>query len=491
MDSMQPASSFFQPADGASMQQQDLKSSGSDSGNEQDGMAAPARHWAIFSVLLGFSIASLDTAIANTALPAMAMQLHATPADSVWIINIYQLATVATLLPFAALSEIFGYRRIFIFGIVLFTLASLACASAWSLPSLIVARLFQGIGASAIMSINTALLRLIYPSRMMGRGLGTNALVVAVSFAIGPTVASVILLFSSWPWLFAINVPLGVLAFFLARKTLPQTVRATHAFDPLAAIYNGCAFGLLILAIGEGAHLRDVRMVALEAAAAIGFFILLLRRPAGHSAPMFPVDLFRRPQFALSSATAALTFTVQGLAFVSLPFYFEAVLGRSVVETGFLLTPWAVMVAVMAPIAGRLSDRYPVGILAGIGTGVLAAGLLLLVTMSHQPSTFAICWRMALCGIGFGFYQAPNLRAILSSAPPERSGGASGIVATSRLTGQASGTALVALCFTLFQQHGGAVALVLGIIFSIVACITSLMRMLVATPAHNTGKRLH
>lgn len=446
-----------------------------------DGLPLEARRWAVLSVAMGVAMSSLDTAIANTALPAMAAQLHATPADSVWIVNIYQLATVATLLPFAALSEIVSFRRIFIFGLALFTIASLACACAWSLPSLIVARLFQGVGASAIMGINTALLRLIYPSSMMGRGMGTNALVVAVAFAVGPTVASTILTFWSWPWLFAINVPFGVLAFFLARRALPETKRATHKFDALTALYNAAAFGLLILAIGEGAHLSDARVVALEALGAIVFFILLLRRQAGHQAPMLPVDLFRRPQFALSSATAVCTFTAQGLAFVALPFYFESSLGRSAVETGFLLTPWAALVAVMAPIAGRLSDHYPVGILAGIGTSTLSLGLILLLTMSHQPSTFDICWRMAVCGIGFGFFQAPNLRAILSNAPPERGGGASGIVATSRLIGQASGAAMVAFCLTVFGHEGEAVALGIGAAFAAAGCIISLTRVFVSS----------
>jgi DHA2 family multidrug resistance protein-like MFS transporter len=445
----------------------------------QDGLPPKERYWAILSVAMGVAMASLDTAIANTALPAMASQLNTTPADSVWIVNVYQLATVATLLPFAALGEIVSYRRIFIFGLAMFTLASLACACAWSLPSLIVARFFQGVGAAAVMGINTALLRLIYPSRMMGRGMGTNAMVVAFSFAVGPTVASTILSFWSWPWLFAINVPFGVLAFILARKALPETRRASHKFDTLTAIYNAGAFGLLILAIGEGAHLSDARMVALEVVGMLIFFVLLLRRQAGHAAPMLPVDLFRHLHFSLSSITSIFTFAAQGLAFVSLPFYFEAVLGRSAVETGFLLTPWAVLVAIMAPIAGRLSDRYPVGILGGIGTAVLSVGMVLLITLTPHASVTDICWRMAVCGIGFGFFQAPNLRAILSSAPPERAGGASGIVATSRLIGQASGAALVAFCFTISSQHGETLALSLGAAFAAVASVTSFARMFV------------
>ncbi len=448
------------------------------------GLPPAARNRAVLAVAMGVSMSSLDTAIANTALPAMAAQLLATPADSVWIVNIYQLAMVATLLPFAALAEIVSYRRIFIFGLILFTVASAACALAWSLPSLVIARFFQGVGAAAVMGINTALLREIYPRHMLGRGLGTNALVVAVSFAVGPTLASTILTLWSWPWLFAINLPFGALAIYLACKALPQTARASHKLDALTAFYSFCAFGLLILTIGEGAHLSGVRTVLLEACGALIFFVLLLRRQAGHHAPMLPVDLFRLPQFSLSALTAVFTFAAQGLAFVSLPFYFEAVLGRSAVETGFLLTPWAVLVGVMAPIAGRLSDRYPVGILGGVGTAVLASGLMLMIFMPAHASTFDICWRMAVCGIGFGFFQAPNLRAILSSAPPSRGGGASGIVATSRLIGQASGAALVAFCFTISARHGETLALSLGVAFAAAASVTSFARMFVPAKVH-------
>lgn len=444
---------------------------------ERDGLPPDARRWAMLSVAIGVGMASLDTAIANTALPAIAEQLHTTPAASVWIINIYQLAMVATLLPFAALGEVVGYRRVAMFGMVVFTVASLACALAWSLPSLVVARLFQGIGGAALMGVNTALLRVIYPAKLQGRGFGFNSLVVATSFAVGPTAASLILAAASWPWLFAINVPLGIIALVMARRALPANALSGHKIDVLTVIYNMLAFGLLILAFGEGAHLQDWRTLVPEIVLTIVFFVLLLRRQAGHMAPMLPVDLFRRPLFALSSLTAMCTFAAQGLAFVSLPFFFEHTLGRSPIETGFLMTPWAVLVAVMAPIAGRLSDKYSPGALGGIGLALLASGLVAMLMLPAQPSAFDIGWRMAWCGIGFGFFQAPNLKAIMSSAPKSRAGSASGIVATSRLTGQATGAALVAYCFTISASNGTRYALMLGAAFAAVACVASFARL--------------
>jgi DHA2 family multidrug resistance protein-like MFS transporter len=444
---------------------------------QRDGLPPGARMWAMFAMALGVGMSALDTAVANTALPAIAAQLNATPAASVWIVNVYQLAMVATLLPVAALGEVIGYRRIFITGLALFTAASLACALAWSLPALIVARLFQGLGASAMMGVNTALVRAIYPARLQGRGFGTNALVVAIGFALGPSAASLILAASSWHWLFGINVLPGVAAIFLARRMLPATKRASHKVDALTGIYNAGAFGLLILALGDAAHQVGLARLLPEALGALVFFALLLRRQGGHPAPLLPVDLFRRPLFALSTLTAVCTFAAQALAFVALPFYFESTLGRSPIETGFLMTPWAVLVGVMAPIAGRLTDRYQPGLLGGIGLAILSAGFVTLLLLPPAASALEICWRMALCGIGFGFFQAPNLKAIMGSAPPERAGGASGIVATARLTGQAIGAALVAWCLTVSSVRGTSWALVLGACFAGVASIASFSRL--------------
>ena len=445
--------------------------------SQPDGLPENARRLAIFSLAIGVAMASLDTAIANVALPAIATQLQTTPASSVWIINVYQLAMVATLLPFAALGEIISYRRVLLFGLFLFTLASLACALAWSLPSLVIARLFQGIGASAVMGVNTAMLKAIYPTRMLGRGYGTNALVVAVAFAIGPTLSSLILSVASWSWLFAINVPLGLVALFLGRKVLPDTRRATHKFDGLTALYNILAFSFLILLFGDAAHQEKFTTLALELAATALFFALLLNRQADHKAPMLPIDLLRRPMFALSVVTSVCTFAAQGLAFVALPFYFYTALGKSPVEAGFLMTPWAVMVATMAPIAGRLSDHYSPGALGGIGLSILAVGLVTLVLMPDAPSTLDISWRMAMSGIGFGFFQAPNLKGFMGSAPTTRAGSASGMVATSRLVGQSIGAALVAYCFMLSSEHGATFALWAAAGFAATASIASFARV--------------
>ena len=434
---------------------------------------------AIFTTL---ALASLDTAIANIALPAIAAELHVSPSDVVWVVNVYQIAMVATLLPLGALGEIVGHERIYIGGVLLFTIASLGCAFAWSLPSLLAARTLQGLGASGIMAVNAALVRFVYPTHMMGRGFGQNALVVGTAFTLGPTIASAILALGPWPWLFAINIPFGVVAVWIGLKTLPRTPRATHAFDFGSAVLTAGCLGLFIVGIGSAAHKASPVLVTAELGAAMILGWIMVRQQADHPAPMLPIDLFRRPMFALSAATSVCAFAVQGLAFVSLPFYFEDVLLRTQVETGFFMTPWPLVVAIMAPIGGRLSDRYPVGILGGIGLALLGTGMVLLATLPAEPGTANIVWRMVVCGIGFGFFQSPNLRALMSSAPSQRSGSASGIVATARLTGQTFGAALAALCFALGGHDGATLALALGAGFAALGSVMSFLRLVVEPP---------
>src|SRR5579872_4480909 len=186
------------------------------SGPEADGLPVPRRYWAILAIVLAISMSVLDSSIANVALPSIARHFHATSAASIWVINAYQIAILMALLPLASLGEVVGYRRISQAGLGVFTVASLACAFAPSLLTLSLARVIQGIGAAGIMSVNAALVRFTYPHRMLGRAIGINAFVVACAAAVGPTIASAILAMATWRWLFAINVPIGLVAIVIA-----------------------------------------------------------------------------------------------------------------------------------------------------------------------------------------------------------------------------------------------------------------------------------
>ena len=442
-----------------------------------NGLPTRQRLQAVVAIWVALAMATLDTAITNTALPTIAAGIGSDGASAIWIINAYQLAMVAALLPLASLGEIIGHRRVCIAGLLLFTAASLACGLSWSLPTLVVARALQGLGAAAIISVNTALIVFVYPARMLGRGVSLNALVSGLAFTTGPTVASVVLSITTWHWLFLINVPAGLIAIGLALRTLPDTGRPSRGFDSIAALLCAGFFASVIFGLAAIAHRSGWPAVAAEWVIAIVCGYALLRREAGVPAPMLAVDLFRKPGFSLSALTSVCTFATQGLAFVSLPFLLQGVMGHSQVETGYLMTSWPAVVALMAPIAGRLSDRFSPGLLGGGGLLVLCGGMVSLALLPRNPGTTEIMWRLGLCGAGFGFFQSPNLRAMMGGAPPERSGGASGIVAAARLLGQSIGAALVALCFSASRETGLELALWMGSGFAAVGSIVSFLRL--------------
>jgi MFS transporter, DHA2 family, multidrug resistance protein len=443
-----------------------------------DGVPVPQRYWAILTIALGLTLAVLDGAIANVALPTIAADLHTSPANSIWVVNAYQLAVTISLLPLSSLGDIFGYRRVYQWGLVVFTISSLACAMSFSLPTLAGARVLQGFGAAGIMSVNSALVRFIYPRRWIGRGIGLNATVGSIASAAGPTVAAAILSVAPWPWLFAVNVPIGVVAVAIAWRTLPATPHSGAKFDVPSALLSALTLGLLITVIDGIGHDEHIELVIIQAMAAIVIGLILVARELAQTAPLLPVDLMRVPLFALSVATSVAGFIAQSMALVSLPFLFENTLGLSQVRTGLLLTPWPLMVAVIAPFTGRLADRYPVGILSGIGLSVLAVGLGLVSLLPGHPYAFDIAWRMVICGLGFGFFNTPNNRAIITSAPRHRTGGASGMQAAARLFGQTTGAALVALVFGLVPLHGTTVTLICGACIAFGAAGISFLRII-------------
>ena len=444
---------------------------------EMDGLPWAQRRWAILAIAMAVAMSSLDSSIANVALPTMAADLKVSPAQIVWVVNAVQISMVATLLPLAALGEIVGHQRIYYGGLVLFGIGALGCASAQSFEMLVTARLIQGLGSSGMMSVNSALIRFIWPKRILGRGVGVNAMVVSTGITLGPTVASIILSVAPWHWLFAVNIPFVVITIILSITVLPPLPRAPHKFDFLGALLTAGCMGMLVFALGSAARSQSILLTLAELAVSLTCGALLIRRQRGHPAPMIPVDLFKIPIFALSVMTAICSFTTQGLAYVSLPFLLIGVLGRSQVETGFLITPWPVVVAIMAPIAGWLADRYRVGLLGGIGLAILSFGMLMLATVPRDAGVLDIAWRLMLCGFGFGFFQSPNMKALLLSAPASRAGGASGMVATARLTGQTIGAALAAFCFSIGNGKGPVLALSVGVAFAAAGSAASFIRL--------------
>lgn len=446
-----------------------------------DGLPPPRRYWSMATTMMVIAICVLDITMVSVALPSIARDFNESAASSIWVINSYQLAVLIALIPLASLGEIVGYRRVSQAGLILFTIASLGCAFAHSLVELAIARAIQGLGAAGIMSVNAALVRFTYPAHSLGRATGVNAMVAAVATAAGPSIGAAVLAIADWRWLFAVNVPIGIVAAVIAQYSLPYTDRAQRSLNYVSVILHVATFGLLISGLQSLVHEEARLGAALQLGAACAFGTLLVRREIHRQTPILPFDLMRIPIFSLSMAISMCSFFAQIAAFVALPFEMQR-LGRSAVETGLLMTPWPVAVAFAAPIAGRLADRYPAAILSGFGLIALSAGLGFLASFPENGTSLDLMWRMALCGLGFGFFQAPNNRTMISSAPRSRSGAAAGMLSTVRSLGHASGAALVAVLFSTHREGGAQVALMTAAVMAGIAALISFSRLRTAPP---------
>lgn len=442
-----------------------------------DGLPVPRRHFAVLAIAIGIAMAVLDGTVVNVALPSIVAELGVTPSAGVWVINAYQLVIVALLMPLASLGERVGYRRIYQVGIALFTLGSLACALSHTLQLLVAARVLQGIGGAAIMSVNGALVRHTYPDRHLGRGVGLNGLVVSFAAAVAPSLAAGILAIGSWPWLFAVNVPFGLLNLWLALRYLPRSEELRRPLDWTSAVLSAVMFGLFFIGADFVTRGGAALPSAIAIAAAVIAAVVLVRRSRHDSAPLIPVDLFRNPVFALSVTASICAFAAFTIAFVALPFYFQSVLGLDQVATGLLMTPWPVALGLAAPLAGRLSDRIPAASLGVIGMLLVALGLALLAVAGPDTGFLGICWRMAICGFGFGCFQAPNNRTMLAAAPRSRSGAAGGMLATARLLGMTVGATIVALVFLLAPDSAEPLSLAIGTGLALAAALQSGLRL--------------
>ncbi len=404
---------------------------------------------AFVALAIAVAMSVLDGSIANTALPSIARDLGASPTASIWVVNGFQLAVTASLFAFASLGDLRGPAKVYRVGVLLFIAGSLGCALARTLPFLIAGRVLQGLGASAVMAISPAILREVFPRAQLGRALGLNTLVVATSAAAGPTIGGFILAVAPWPWLFAINIPFG-LANVALNRALPHDDRDGGRLDLPSVVTSALGFALTIWGLDGFARSDPGWSIAARVAVGLACAAVFVRRQRVLPRPMIALDLFRIPAFASAGLTSLVTYVAQGLAYVALPFYFQEALGRTPLESGLLLTAWPLSIAVTAPLAGRLSDRVSVGVLATAGLSVLTVGLALYATLPAQPTALDIVLRGIVCGLGFGFFQSPNNRELIGTAPREKSASAAGVLAAARVGGQTLGAALVAIVFGLF-----------------------------------------
>lgn len=444
-----------------------------------NGLRRPRIYYAMAATFCGLFLSVIDGTICNVALPAIASQLDVPSSDSIWVVNAFQLVIMMLLLPFSSLGELWGYKQVYLQGIVAFTLGSLFCALSGTLPMLVLSRVVQGLGAAMIMSVNTSIVKLIYPRHRLGEGVGLNATVVAIASVAGPSLSAAILAVAPWPWLFAINIPVGIVTFFMARKYLPDNpVRVIgRKFNWRDAVLNAATFGLLIGCVEAYSHDVPPRYIIGGVVVMVVVGCIYVRSQFGRRYPMLPFDLLKIPIFSTSVATSILSFTAQMLGMVAMPFLLVNTFGYDAVGTGLLMTSWPLVIVFVAPIAGWLISKVHPGILGGVGLVVMSIGCFSLSFVSPDEGHFGLVWRLMLCGAGFGMFQSPNNHLLLSSAPPQRAGSAGGMLATARLTGQTTGAALVALMFHLFGDTAPHDAMLLAGCLTLCGAVCSLTRL--------------
>lgn len=413
-----------------------------------EGLPRPRRLAAVAALSFGTSLVIVDGAIANVALPTIAHDLRVENSAAVAVVTVYQLVLVMLLLPFSGVGEKIGLKRLYQIGQLVFTVATLLCFFANSLPFLLIARAAQATGAAAVMSVASALIRATYPPKNLGRGLGFNSVVASSSAALAPALGGLILGVAPWPWVFALALPLAVASLAFGRA-LPDIPGRDTPFDVLGAILCAATFGLVIGGLESAVHGDSPVVSAAVVLAGVALGILFVRRERGEPNPILPVDLLGQPVIALSTIGGFAAFIASMTLLLSLPFRLQHDFGFSPSEVGAMILPWPMTMMVVAPLAGTLSDRYPAGLLGGVGMVVAVIGLVCMAFLPAHPQWIDFAWRMALTGVGFGFFMSPNARLIIGSAPKPRVAAAGGMTSTIRLVGQTMGATVVAALLAL------------------------------------------
>lgn len=448
------------------------------------------KYVAITSIIILLVMTVLDVSLVNVALPVISNEFGVTESATIWLITIYQLIIVMLLLPLSSIGDQYSYKRNFIVGLVIFTLGSALCASSRTFTMLLISRGVQAIGGAGVMSVNVALTRVIYPRNILGRGLALNAMFISIATAAGPSLAGWILSITTWHWLFLINIPFGIIAFIIGIKTLPANPNppANPHFDRVGALLNIVFFGLLFFSLGNIDQKDELALYIPLIILALAIGVIYVRRELKSDRPMFPIDLFRTRLYSTSILTSICSFIAQNLTMIALPFLFLTVLKLSELSTGVVMTPWPLATMIISPLAARWIEKHNAAFTAATGMLIFMVGVGLLLFMPSDAGIWDIVWRMAVCGMGFGFFQTPNNIVMVMATPVERTGAAGGMQSTARLTGQTLGSTFVSIIFALVATVGLSVKICLwvAIFFAAIACVFSIDRGKQITRRHVT-----
>ena len=416
------------------------------------------RNLAYIGIILVVFMTNIDGSIVNVALPQLSRSLTATPQATVWVTTTYLLAVGCAVPATAALGDQVGRRRLFLTGVPVFTLASLGCALSTSLPMLVAFRAVQGLGSATLFAVIIPIMRMMFPAARMGVIFGINAMATALGVTLGPALGGLILAHLTWPWLFLINVPVGVLAFGMALYAVPQHDGRLGEYDGAGALTIGLAIALFVIGVHLIVDVKTLWIAGLMVIGAVGFVVLFLRAERRASRPVLPLPMWNGV-FSLAVLTAFWSFFGQGVAFVALPFLFQSAYGATPLQSALLFTPWPAVIVLVAPLSGRLADRFRPAVLAVAGLVVFTAGLVLLATLGSHPATWWVLTCTAICGLGFAFFQSPNNREMQGAVPMSMASSGAAVLNLNRSVAQSAGAGAVSIALVLFGATAGSTLL--------------------------------
>ncbi len=401
--------------------------------------------WVMSSVAMGVFLATIDGSIVNIALPNLVADFNQSLAVVEWVVLAYLLTVTTLMLSVGRLADMIGKKKIYLAGMILFTVGSALCGTAGNVYALIGYRVFQAIGAAMTQALGTAIVTEAFPDAERGKALGIIGSIVSIGVIAGPTIGGLILSSLTWHWLFYVNLPVGIAGVILALKFIPSDHKGTRQrFDMLGAgtLFISMISLLLALSIGQTSSFANLRVIILFVVAAVVFsaFINIERKIAE---PMIDPVLFSNKRFSANLITGFLTFVGTAGSVLLMPFYLLNMRGFSPEQAGLMLIVVPVISGLLAPIAGSLSDRGYSRVIASLGLASQVVGFFLISTLGAHTTLMGYILRYIPVGIGIGFFQAPNNSMVMGSAPKNRLGIASGLLSLTRTLGQTTGIAIL------------------------------------------------
>jgi len=412
--------------------------------------SSPRKWLVLVTVSLGLFMALLDATIVNIAVPSIMADMGAGVAGVSWVLNAYNLGLLVLILAIGRISDRLGQKRVFLFGLIMFTGFSLACGLAPSIGWLIAFRVGQSVGAAALIPVSLAILLGVFPRTQHGLATGIWGGIGAVAAAMGPTIGGALTQYASWSWIFFVNIPIGLAAVLLVVRFIPEHRRATSGgLDPVGIGLSAAGFFALTLALIQGNEWSwtspaIIALLASGAALIVAWVAWELRTPS----PLLDLRLFRDRTFAgANGGMLAMGMAMMGSMFLLIIFMVN-VMGYSEIKAAIAVTPMPALGALLAPVVGKLLDRVSPRVPAALGMLAMAAGLLLLRQLDADATLWDVSWRTLLLGVGLGFAM-PSLAVAGMSAVPHSAGGAgSGAINWSRQMGFVLGVAVLVAVFT-------------------------------------------